>query len=111
MKFSESLSKNRDFANVYQNGVSKADRFLVVYLLPNQTDRNRIGISVSKKVGNSVIRHHLKRLIKESYRLHEDMFGIGLDIVVVVRVAAKNAAYRQIEHSLLYLASLHSIKK
>ena len=65
MKFSESLKKNQDFQNVYKNGISYANRYLVMYVLENQTDRNRIGISVSKKVGNSVIRHHLTRLIRE----------------------------------------------
>ena len=70
MKFSESLKKNIDFQNVYRNGKSYANRFLVVYILENHTEKNRLGISVSKKVGNSVIRHHLTRLIRESYRLH-----------------------------------------
>ncbi len=109
MKFSESLKKSRDFQNVYQNGTSRADRFLVMYVLKNGTDRNRIGISVSKKVGNSVVRHHLTRLIRESYRLQEDMFNNGLDMVVVVRVNAKNASYHEIEGALLHLAGLHRI--
>ena len=54
-----------------------------MYVLKNNTENNRIGISVSKKVGNSVIRHHITRLVRESYRLHEDMFDSGLDIVVI----------------------------
>ena len=74
MKYSESLKKNNDFKNVYRNGKSYANRYLVMYVLANGTERNRLGISVSKKVGNSVIRHHLTRLVRESYRLHEDMF-------------------------------------
>ena len=78
MKFSDSLKKNKDFQNVYNNGVSFANRYLVMYVLKNNTENNRIGISVSKKVGNSVIRHHITRLVRESYRLHEDMFDSGL---------------------------------
>ena len=105
----ESLKKNRDFQNVYKKGKSYANRLLVMYVLENQTDRNRIGISVSKKVGNSVIRHHLTRLIRESYRLHEDMFNNGLDIVVVARVSAKSASYREVESALLHLGRLHKI--
>ena len=85
MKYSESLKKTKDFQNVYRRGKSYANRYLVMYVLSNQTEGNRLGISVSKKVGNSVIRHHLTRLIRESYRLHEDMFNSGLDIVVVAR--------------------------
>ena len=105
----ESLKKNRDFQNVYKKGKSYANRLLVMYVLENQTDRNRIGISVSKKVGNSVIRHHLTRLIRESYRLHEDMFNNGLDIVVVARVSAKSVSYREVESALLHLGRLHKI--
>ena len=59
MKFSESLKKSKDFQNVYNKGNSYANRLLVMYVLENHTDKNRLGISVSKKVGNSVIRHHL----------------------------------------------------
>ena len=82
MKYSESLKKNRDFQNVYKKGKSYANRYLVMYVLKNDTERNRLGISVSKKVGNSVIRHHVTRLIRESYRLQEDMFNSGLDILL-----------------------------
>ena len=86
MKFSDSLKKNRDFQNVYQNGRSYANKYLVMYVLKNNLGSNRVGISVSKKVGNSVVRHRLTRLIREVYRLHEDMFNSGLDIVVLARV-------------------------
>lgn len=109
MKFSESLKKSIDFKNVYNKGVSHADRLLVMYALANGTERNRFGISVSKKVGNSVVRHRLTRLIREAYRLHEEMYQNGFDIVVIARVNAKGAAYQKIEQSLLSLASLHSI--
>ena len=109
MKFSESLKKNRDFQNVFQNGKSYANRYLVMYVLENQTNRNRIGISVSKKVGNSVIRHHVTRLIRESYRLQEAMFNSGLDIVVIARVSAKDASYKQIESALLHLGGLQKV--
>ena len=95
MKFSESLKKNNDFQNVYRNGKSYANRFLVMYVLKNETEKNRIGISVSKKVGNSVIRHHITRLVRESYRLHEDMFNSGLDIVVIARTTARKASYHE----------------
>ena len=109
MKFSESLKKNMDFQNVYRNGKSYANRFLVVYILENHTERNRLGISVSKKVGNSVIRHHLTRLIRESYRLHEDMFDSGLDIVVIARATARNISYHEVESALMHLGRLHKI--
>ena len=111
MKYSESLKKNRDFQNVYRKGKSYANKYLVMYVLPNQTEMNRLGISVSKKVGNSVIRHHLTRLIRESYRLHEDMFNSGLDIVVIARQTAKEVSYHEIESALLHLGGLHKVTK
>ena len=111
MKFSDSLKKNRDFQNVYSKGRSYANRMLVMYVLNNHTENNRLGISVSKKVGNSVIRHRITRLIKESYRLPEDMFNSGLDIVVIARATARNADYHQIESALMHLGGLHKIIK
>ena len=110
MKFSESLKKNKDFKKVYNEGKSFANRLLIMYVKENETNSNRLGISVSKKVGNSVIRHHVTRLIRESYRLQEDMFNSGLDIVVVARANAKEASYKEIESALLHLASLHEIR-
>lgn len=109
MKFSESLKKNSDFQKVYRQGKSYANRYLVMYVLENHTEGNRLGISVSKKVGNSVIRHHLTRLIRESYRLHEDMFNNGLDIVVISRSTARDISYHETESALLHLGGLHKV--
>lgn len=111
MQFSESLKKNRDFQNVYRNGTSYANRSLVMYVLENHLGRNRIGISVSRKVGNSVIRHRITRLIRESYRLNEGLFLSGLDIVVIARVNAKGITYHQMEKALLHLSGLHKIRR
>ena len=107
MKFSDSLKSNRDFKKVYNKGKSYANKYLVMYVLENWTHENRLGISVSKKVGNSVVRHRITRLIRESYRLHEDMFNSGLDIVVVARANAKDVKYAQIESALLHVSRLH----
>ena len=59
---------------------SYANRYLVVYLLKNESEGNQVGISVSKKVGNSVVRHRITRLIRESYRLNENRICKGYDI-------------------------------
>lgn len=109
LKFSESLKSNRDFQFVYKNGKSYANKYLVMYVSDNHSDMNRLGISVSKKVGNSVVRHHLCRLIRESYRLHEEVFNSGLDIVVVVRTSASDVRFAEIESALLHLGKLHKI--
>ena len=109
MKNSESLKKNQDFQKVYRNGTSKGNRYLVMYVLKNQYMKNRLGISVSKKVGNSVVRHRLTRLIRESYRLNEAEFENGLDIVVVARPQAKDRTYHEIEKAFMDLARKHGI--
>ena len=111
MNFSESLKKNSDFKNVYTHGKSYANKYLVMYVLENNSDKNRIGISVSKKVGNSVVRHRITRLIRESYRLHENIFNSGLDIVIVARNSASTVKYAEIESALLHLGKLHQILK
>ena len=101
--------ENEDFRNVYRNGVSRANRQLILYQIANGTERNRLGISVSKKVGNSVVRHRMARLIRESYRLNESDFSRGYDIVVVVRSSAVKLDYFGMEKSLIHLAKLHNI--
>lgn len=109
MKFSTSLKRNKDFQEVYKKGTSKANRYLVMYIYENGLSLNRLGISVSKKVGNSVVRHRLTRLIRESYRLHEEMFHSGWDIVVIARTNAKDISYHDMESALIHLANLHKL--
>lgn len=109
MKYSESLKKNTDFAQVYQEGRSLANKYLVMYVRDNALGKNRLGISVSKKVGNSIVRHRLTRLIRESYRLQEDHFRCGTDIVIIARNSAKGKGYHEIESALVHLGNLHKI--
>lgn len=111
MQFSESLKKTEQFRFVYKNGKSYANKYLVMYVKENGLDKNRIGISVSKKVGNSVVRHRITRLLRESYRLHESIFNSGLDIVIVARNSAATVGYFEIESALLHLGKLHQIIK
>ena len=111
MRFSESLKKNRDFQTVYNKGKSLANSYLVMYVMDNGLEKNRLGISVSKKVGNSVVRHRLTRLIRESYRLSEEHFRSGIAIIVIARAGAKEKGYHQIESALIHLGKLHKIYK
>ena len=111
MRFSESLKKNHQFQFVYKYGKSYANKYLVMYIKENGMEINRIGISVSKKVGNSVVRHRVTRLVRESYRLHEAVFNSGLDIVIVARQSAASVGYEEIESALLHLGKLHHIIK
>lgn len=90
-------------------GKSCANRQLVMYVKRTEEPATRIGISVSKKVGNSVVRHHITRLVRESFRLHMDMLETGCDIVVVARAAAKDSDYKTIERAFMHLCGLHNI--
>ena len=80
-----------------------------MYVMENGLGINRVGISVSKKVGNSVVRHRIKRLIKEAYRLQEEQFHRGLDMVIIARVNAKDITYEKTESAVLHLRNLHHI--
>ena len=110
MKHFNSIKKNSDFQKVYKTGKSYANRLLIMYVMrTEQENATRIGISVSKKVGNSVVRHHVTRLLRESFRLNKDKVKTGLDIVVVARAAAKEAEFKNIESAYLHLCGLHNI--
>lgn len=98
-----------NFKTVYENKKSSANKYLVCYYIENGTHKNRIGISVSKKVGNSVVRHRVTRLIRESYRLNEEKISNGFDIVFVARVDAKDKTFIQIESALIHVLSLNKL--
>ena len=107
----ESIKKNDEFKTVYECGKSYANKYLVMYVHRNDKGRNRLGISVSKKVGNSVVRHRIARLLRESFRLNDEKFHSSWDIVVVARMGAKGKNYSDIESAFLHLAKLHGIYK
>ena len=109
MLFTESLKKNYQFRFVYNKGRSIANRYLVMYVVKNNLDINRIGYSVSKKVGNSVVRRHVTRLLRESYRLTESKLENGFDIVVIARGAMKDAPFAEADRSLKHLLRKHRL--
>ncbi|MBE5925067.1 MAG: ribonuclease P protein component [Lachnospiraceae bacterium] len=109
MKQFISLKNSLEFGNVYKQGISYVNKYLVMYITDNNLEINRLGISVSKKVGNSVVRHRITRLIREAYRLHVNELSTGHDIVIVARVNSKGHSYWDIESAFLHLAKLHHI--
>lgn len=111
MKRFQSIKKNSDFQMVYRTGKSYANRYLVMYVLDTDGQGKRIGISASKKFGNSVERHRFARLVRESFRLNKDKLEDGKDIIVVARAAAKDKKYDKIESAFLHLCGLHNILK
>ncbi len=112
MKKLISLKKNSDFGEVYQQGRSYGNRLLVMYVLDKGQDHEgRVGISVSKKVGNSVVRHRIKRCIRESFRTSAEYWMDGFDYVVVVRKEARDKDYHQLEGALRHLGKHHNVFK
>lgn len=109
MKQFISLKNSLEFGNVYKQGKSYANKYLVMYITDNDLEINRLGISVSKKVGNSIVRHRITRLIREAYRLNRNQLATGKDIVVVARVNSKGHNYWDIESAFIHLAKLHRI--
>ncbi|TCK86791.1 ribonuclease P protein component [Natranaerovirga hydrolytica] len=109
MKFSESLKRNSDFKEVYSYGKSSANKYLVMYVKKNNLCKNRLGITVSKKVGNSPIRHRVTRLIRESYRLNEKDIKMGYDIVIIARVKSSEVSYNEISSSFINLLEYHHL--
>lgn len=107
----KTIKKNSEFLNVYRHGKSYANRYLVMYVLSNGSNENRFGITVSKKVGNSVVRHRVTRLIRESIRLQENNFLTGFDIVIIARNTAKGKKYQDIDSALLHLGRKQNILK
>ena len=103
MKFSSSLKLNHIFRRLYRTQ-GTGNRFLVLYARKNRTGTNRIGITVSKKLGHAVVRNRTRRRLREIYRLHEDRFQPGWDLVVVARSRAVDADFSRLTRSYLNLA-------
>lgn len=103
MKFSTSLKLNHIFRRLYHtSGV--VDGYLVLYARKNRTEGNRVGITVSKKLGKAHVRNRTRRRLREVYRLNEEKFLPGFDIVVVARTRAVEAPFGKLTKSYLTLA-------
>lgn len=112
MRYTVSLKQNHLFRRLYARGKSSACAELVLYCRRNGSQRNRIGYTVSAKLGNAVTRNRIRRRLREAYRLNEARFAPGWDIVVVARTRAVSASFSALERALLTQAgSLHLLKK
>lgn len=104
-----SLKKNEEFKKVFGNAKSYVNKYLVVYIIKNNYSYNRIGISVSKKIGNSVVRHRVKRVIKECYIKNQSNVNNGFDIVIIPRVSILELKFDLVEVNLKHLLNLHGL--
>lgn len=89
------LKKNWEFRQIYRHGRVLVSKRVVLYYLPNLKEYNRIGFSISKKVGGSVRRHRIKRIYRESYRTLQDNIKKGYDLIIVARKGAGEAGFYQ----------------
>lgn len=103
MKFTRSLNKNYEFQRLYNKGKSAASPLLVVYCRKNGRKQNRLGLTVSKKIGKAVHRNKLRRRLHEVYRLNEASFICGWDIVVVARIKSRFSSYSELSGDFLKL--------
>ena len=103
MKFSTSLKLNHIFRRLYRSN-GQANSCLVLYARKNRTNTNRVGITVSKKLGKAVVRNRVRRRIREAYRLNEELFLPGWDIVIVARSRAVEVSFQKLTQSLLSLS-------
>lgn len=110
MKFSSSLKLNHIFRRLYRTN-GQANSYLVLYARKNRTGTNRVGVTVSKKLGKAHVRNRIRRRLREVYRLNEEKFQPGWDIVVVARSRAVDAKFHRLEDSYLALAAKAGILK
>ncbi len=103
MKFSAPLKLNHIFRRLYSSE-GYANGYLVLYARRNRTGGNRVGITVSKKLGHAVVRNRVRRRLREVYRLNEEKFQSGWDIVVVARSRSVKAKFSQLTDAYLSLA-------
>ena len=108
MKFSTSLKLNHIFRRLYRTN-GQANSYMVLYARKNRTGTNRVGITVSKKLGKAVVRNRVRRRIREAYRLNEEQFLPGWDIVIVARSRAVEVSFQKLTESLLSLSQRSGI--
>ncbi|TYQ14752.1 UNVERIFIED_CONTAM: ribonuclease P protein component [Acetivibrio alkalicellulosi] len=103
MKHTVSLKKNYEFLKVYKKAKFFAGQLMVLYVIKNKYNYNRLGITTSKKFGKSIKRNRVRRLIKENYRKKEDIIKNGYDIVIVARKTDATPEFLEIKKELTFL--------
>ncbi len=107
----DKLKKNYEFKKVYNEGRYYVEKYVVMYIIMNNSASNRVGFSVSKKVGNSVVRNRVKRIMKEVYRKYSENTKLGYDMVFTARVGSGSADYKMIEKNMISILNKAKLKK
>ena len=105
MKAEITVKENYEFRRIYRKGKSVVSPYMVLYCQKNRQGRTRLGVTVSTKLGKAVTRNRVRRRLREIYRLNEDRFLPGYDIVVVARVKAVRSQYADLNKQFLRLAN------
>ncbi len=108
MRNIDSLRNTSQFKEVYEQGKSYANKILVLYVLKGGEGK-KLGISASKKIGNSVVRHRTARLIRESFLTVKDQLPDGIRLVVVARPMIAGKKQKDVTEALLHLCRLHKL--
>lgn len=112
MKKEYRIKKNKEFQLVFQNGKSTANRQFVIYSLPKQNQEFfRIGLSVSKRIGNAVTRNRIKRLIRQVFLEEKNNLLHEMDYVVIARKPCADMDYFEVKNSLLHVFKIAKILK
>ena len=101
MQYTTTLKKNHEFRRLYAKGRSAVTPALVVYSRRNNSGGNRVGFTVTVKLGHAVVRNRIRRRLREIYRLREGELRRGFDLVIVARSRAVKAPYRELERDFL----------
>ncbi len=99
----ERLKKNWEFKRVYRNGRTVVSRNIVLYYCPNGKEYNRVGFSISKKVGKSCVRNRIRRGYKEAFKAVDKHLVKGYDYIVIARKPAVDASFKQASKELYNL--------
>lgn len=101
MKRAFTIKENYEFRRMYAKGKSGVSPWLVVYMRPNKLGHNRLGLTVSAKLGHAVVRNRIRRRLREIFRLNQPKLKQGYDVIIVARTRAVNAPYRDLERAFL----------
>lgn len=101
MKKTTTVKENYEFRRIYAKGRSGVSPCLVVYVRPNRRGHNRLGVTVSTKLGHAVVRNRVRRRLREIFRLNQDKLTQGYDMIVVARTRAVHAEYRELDRAFL----------